>query len=322
MPEMLTMLSEEDVGRLLTLRDALGVVREVFSDTAREKAVNFPVVREALRPGGPIFGVKSAHYPAHGVVGLKAGGYFPANVARGGGAHQSSVLLCDAETGQPMAMVSGNLVTRLRTAAAAAVSIDLLARKQAQTLAVIGTGAQALTHIEAALLVRRFQKIAVWNRDPARAEALLKRIAGRVPITVTAATPRAAVADADVVITLTGSTKPLIEHDWVQPGCHLACMGADTAGKQEVDALLVARARLFTDEVKQALTIGECQTAYKGGRIAPKDITPLGMVLFEAAPGRRDDREITLYDGTGVAAQDIAMAVLAMDRWSEQQQAG
>jgi alanine dehydrogenase len=316
MHDTLPMLSEEDVRGLVTLRDAMGVVRQVFADTARDLAVNFPVVRESLKPGGSVFGVKSAHYPSHGVVGLKAGGYFPANLARGGTAHQSVVLLFDQETGQPCAMVGGNLITRLRTAAAAAVSIDLLAKKDAATLAVIGAGAQAQTHIEAALLVRRFQKVSIWNRDPARAQALVRRLSGTVPIVLAANSARTAVADADVVITLTAATAPVLERDWIPAGCHLACMGADTAGKQEVDARLVAASRLFTDAVKQSVTIGECQMAFRSGAIAPTDIVHLGKLLNHSAPGRQTLQDITLYDGTGVAAQDIAMAAFAMDRAS------
>jgi ornithine cyclodeaminase len=115
-------------------------------------------------------------------------------------------------------------------------------------------------------------------------------------------------AEADVIITITSAFEPLMMKDWVKPGTHLACMGTDTKGKQEVDPELVAAARLFTDEVAQAVTLGECQHALAAGLIAESDITSIGDVINGSDPGRVSVDEITLFDGTGVGLQDLAVA--------------
>lgn len=304
---------EHRVHEYVTLEDAWSEVRDVFIDMADSVAVNYPVVRETLRGTTAVFGVKSAQYRRHRVVGLKAGGYFPSNAARGDSNHQSYVILFDQDSGKPQAMVGGNLLTKLRTAAAAAVSIDVLARKNSRTLAVIGAGAQSETHIAAALLARPFSKIVLWNRGAERASALAARWKGDVRIHVVPSVEQA-VRHADVIITVTNATVPLVKREWVPAGCHLACMGADTVGKQEVEVELVKAARIFTDERTQAVNIGECQLAYRTGSIEFESIHLLGEVLAGRTIGRETDEQITLFDGTGVAAQDISMAALVATR--------
>lgn len=308
-------ISEAEIAKLVTLEDARSAIREVFCDIATGDAVNYPVVRETLADSGGIFGIKSACYRRYKVVGLKAGGYFPGNATRGDTNHQSCVVLFDAETGKPQAMVSGNLLTKLRTAAAAALSIELMARADARVLGVIGAGAQAESHIRVALLARRFERVLVSNRSKPRAEKLAKSLADlRLPIEI-ADDAESLVRSSDVVITLTTSTTPIVMANWAQPGAHFACMGADTVGKQEVEATLVATARVFTDSVSQAVSIGECQAAIRAGIITQDHILgTLGEIIRGKQSGRVTTGEITLFDGTGVAAQDIAMAALAVAR--------
>ena len=118
-------------------------------------------------------------------------------------------------------------------------------------------------------------------------------------------------AQADVIITITSAFEPLLEADWIKPGTHLACMGTDTVGKQEVAAQLLARATVFTDEIAQSITLGEAQHAVAQGLITPKDITPIGRVLNGDHPGRTNAEELTLFDGTGVGLQDLAVASVA-----------
>ena len=304
---------ESRVHEHVTMDDAWRAMRDVFTDMSESVAVNFPVVREVLLDSSAVFGVKSAQYRRHGVVGLKAGGYFPSNATRGDTNHQSVVVLFDEESGKPRAMIGGNLLTKLRTAAAAAISIDALARNDVRTLAVIGAGTQSETHIVAALLARPFSRILLWNRGRERADALSAKWKGDVPIEVLASAEEA-VRAADVVITVTNASSPLVRHEWVSAGCHLACMGADTVGKQEVDIEIVKAARVFTDERTQSVSIGECQSAFRSGAIIAESIHVLGDVLRGKVAGRESDSQITLFDGTGVAAQDIAMAALVAAR--------
>jgi ornithine cyclodeaminase len=303
----LPLIDEMTVATLVSPEDALREMREVFAKLSDAKAVNFPVVREPVGPS--VFGVKSGSYLERGLLGLKAGGYFPANALQGNTRHQSIVVLFDPQTGMPRALVGGNLVTKLRTAAAAALSIELLSKPDSSVLAVIGAGAQAEPHIRAACAVRAFTSVILWNRsrDPARKLARdLEKLGIGVQV---AESPQAAVETADVVITLTPATSPVVGTDWIAPGTHLACMGADTAGKQEVDERLVAASRVFTDSIEQACTIGECQTGIRSALFGREHIVGvLGDILTGRCEGRRTAREITLFDGTGLAVQDLVMA--------------
>lgn len=310
-PEV-ALLGEDDVAAVVTPQDAMREMRAVFESMARQETRNFPVVRERLRGEDSVFGVKSAYDATRGILGLKAGGYFP--LPGEGGGHRSSIVLFDAQSGALRAVVSGNLVTRLRTAAAAALSIELLARADARTLAVIGAGAQAEAHVRAALLVRPFSRVLAWSRTAPRAAALAARLSNLDCTVEVASHARDAVSVADVVITLTPSTQPVVEDAWVRAGTHLACMGADTAGKQELEMSILQRAAIYTDSPEQAISIGECQSAARSTQGPPLTILgTLGDILIGRVHARIAN-EITVYDGTGVAAQDLAMASLVLER--------
>lgn len=302
-------LPEALIAELVSPADAFVAVEACFAAMARGEAYNFPVVREALG-GGRHYGFKSGLDRAGGSLGVKAGGYFPGNAARGMINHQSSVFLFDPDTGRPLAMVGGNLLTALRTAAASAISIDRLARTEARVLGIVGAGHQAAFQLRAATRVRAFDRVIAWNRTPAR-------LVGLAAVAADLGLPFEAVGlermvEADVIVTITSSDVFSLASAHVRAGTHLACMGTDTVGKQEVEPALLCRARLFTDEVAQALTIGEAQ---HGAGLGP--IVPLGAVVVGAHPGRESAAEVTLFDGTGVGLQDLAVAGVAAMRAKE-----
>jgi ornithine cyclodeaminase len=307
-------IPEALIAQLVTPEDAFRAVEACFASMARGDAYNFPVVREALGEGRQ-YGFKSGLDRAGAMLGVKAGGYFPGNADKGMINHQSSVFLFDPETGRPQAMVGGNLLTALRTAAASALSIDRLARKDARSLGIVGAGHQAGFQLRAAARTRRFERVIAWNLHP---EMLPKlgAVAAELGLPFEAVDlPR--MREADVIITITSSPAASLMAAHVSPGTHLACMGTDTKGKQEVDPALVAAARVFTDEVAQSITIGEAQHAVAAGTLDASAITPLGDVLIGRDPGRRTDDEITLFDGTGVGLQDLAVAAVAVTRARE-----
>jgi alanine dehydrogenase len=311
------LIDENEVAACVSAADALREMRELFEQVARGTAVSYPVVRESV--GDAIFGVKSGACTESGVLGLKAGGYFPQNALHGSTRHQSVIVLFDPQRGMPLALMAGNLITKLRTAAAAALSIDLLARRDASTLAVIGAGAQVPAHVEAACAVRHFKQVKVWNRTPAHAQRVVQSMNGLHPGIQTSPSAHEAVVDADVIITLTPSREPLLQRAWIQPGAHLACMGADTVGKQEVDPAIIADARVFTDSIDQAATIGECQAGLRGAFFGREHILgTLGDVLVRRADGRKANDEITVFDGTGLAVQDLQMAALILNKLHRQ----
>ena len=300
------------IAGLVTPEDAFAAVEATFAAMARNDAYNFPVIREALGEGRQ-YGFKSGLDRAGNIMGVKAGGYFPGNAARGMINHQSSVFLFDPETGLPTAMVGGNLLTALRTAAASAISIDRLARKGAKVLGIVGAGHQAGFQLRAAARIRKFDKVVAWNYHPDMLPKL-GEIAAELDLPFEAVSLEQLGAAADVIITITSSPAASLLDKHVRPGTHLACMGTDTIGKQEVEPALLARARVFTDEVAQSISIGEAQHAITGGLIKAENITPIGAVIAGLAKGRQSDTEITLFDGTGVGLQDLAVASAAVER--------
>jgi ornithine cyclodeaminase len=216
------------------------------------------------------------------------------------------VFLFDPDTGRVKAMVGGNLLTALRTAAASSVSIKHLARKDARVLGMVGAGHQAKFQLRAALETHGFDRVIGWNLHP-------EMLPGLASVAEEMGVPFRAVdlpglRDADVIITITSSFAPSLLAGHVAPGTHLACMGTDTKGKQEVEAALLARTTVFCDEVAQSVSLGEAQHAVAAGLIGAGDVTPIGAVINGMHAGRTADDEITMFDGTGVGLQDLAVA--------------
>ena len=308
-------IPEALIAELVTPQDAFTAIEACFAAMAKGDAYNFPVVREALGDGRQ-YGFKSGLDRTAAQLGVKAGGYFPGNAARGMINHQSSVFLFDLETGLPVAMVGGNLLTALRTAAAAAISIDRLARVDARVLGMLGAGHQAMFQLRAAARVRQFDRVVGWNLHP---EMLPKlgAVAAELGLPFEVVSLEQLGAQADVIITITSSPAASLMDTQVRPGTHMACMGTDTVGKQEVEPQLLARASVFSDEVAQSVTIGEAQHAVAAGLIARADIHTLGDVIIGRHPGRTSVDQITLFDGTGVGLQDLAVAAIAVARARE-----
>lgn len=306
-------VSEQDARALVSVEDAIAVVEQTFAAMARGQARNYPVVREAVGYQDAVFGVKTGADTSAPLLGLKAGGYWPHNAARGVTNHQSSTVLFDPETGQATAVVSANYLTGVRTGAASAIATRYLSRADSAVLAIIGTGVQSLYQLRATLAVRPIRRVRAWDPSAQQLQAFGRQVAGLGLAFEPQPGPREAVSEADVVITVTPSQRPLIEAGWLRPGTHVSAMGADTRGKQELAAQVVAAAAVFVDEPEQAVSIGECQHAFGAGLLAIADLRgTLGQVVAGLRPGRGSESEITLFDGTGVALQDLAVAQLAV----------
>ncbi len=303
---------EREISNLMTRDAAFTAVEGVFAAMASKDAYNFPVIREAIGYEDALFGFKGGFDKAGMALGLKAGGYWPNNLEKYGHInHQSTIFLFDPDTGMVRAMVGGNLLTALRTAAASSVSIKHLARKDAKVMGMVGAGHQATFQLRAALEQRQFEKVIGWNYHP---EMLpnIEKIANEAGLPFEAVELEGMV-EADVVISITSTFAPTIMAEHIAAGTHIACMGTDTKGKQEVEAALLARATVFTDEVAQSISIGEAQHAVGSGLIQESDVHQLGAVINGIHMGRASDDEITLFDGTGVGLQDLAVAASVVD---------
>lgn len=304
---------EREIAELLTREAAFDAVEKVFAAMAARDAYNFPVVREAIGHEDALYGFKGGFDGTGMTLGLKAGGYWPHNLEKRGMInHQSTVFLFDPDTGKVRAMVGGNYLTALRTAAASSVSIKHLARKDAKVIGMIGAGHQATFQLRAALEQGSFEKVIGWNYHPDMLPNLEK-------VAIEAGLPFESVEldqlghDADVIISITSAFAPSLMAAHVTPGTHIACMGTDTKGKQEVESALLKRASVFTDEIAQSISIGEAQHAIAEGLIKASDVTEIGAVINGTHPGRRSADEITLFDGTGVGLQDLAVAASVVD---------
>lgn len=307
-------ISETLAQELVSIEDAIEAVAATFIAMEQGKARNYPVVREVVGYADAVYGVKAGGDISAPFLGLKAGGYWPHNLPRGLTNHQSSTLMFDPETGRAQALVSANYLTGVRTGAASALATRVLARKDATVLGIIGTGGQSVHQLRAAAQVRGLTRVHAWDPMPENVARFAAAVTALGLEYLAETTPQAVAEAADIIITVTPSQKPILQKDWIRPGTHISAMGADTKGKQELDPALVAAARLFVDEAAQAITIGECQHAFAQGLISEPDLTALGAVLAGSAKGRLSDAEITLFDGTGVALQDLVVADLAMRR--------
>lgn len=310
-------VSEECVRTILTEEDGFAAVEAVFAAMARGDAYNFPVIREAIGHADALYGFKSGFDRAGLALGLKSGGYWPGNARKGIANHQSTVFLFDPDTGRLSSIVGGNHLTAIRTAAASAVSIKHLARPGSRILGMIGAGHQSHFQVRAAVKQGGFEHVVGWNRHPEMLDGLEKTVTG-LGLTFKRVEPEELAARADVIITITSCHEPLLMKEWIRPGTHLACMGTDTKGKMEIDPGLVAGAAVFTDEVAQSVSIGEAQHAVGSGLLPEAAITPIGDVINGARAGRTSEDQITLFDGTGVGLQDLAVASAVAMKAGEQ----
>ncbi len=270
-------------------------------------------------PGGPNrLGVMMGYLDDPPSLGVKVVGLYPENPKQGLSSHLGMLLLMDPETGIPSACLDAGAITALRTAAASAVATGALARNDARTLAILGTGEQAEAHIDAITHVRTIERVVIWGRSHDRAVDLAQAWAERLHIPVAAAaTVPEAVAEADIVCTTTAAIDPILMGRWLRPGMHLNLVGSSVASSSEVDDGAVLMARFFVDHRASAIVqAGELNRAVASGAVTFDHIVAeIGEVLAGNASGRRSDEEITVYKSLGVAAQDLAAAQAAITSW-------
>ena len=307
----LRIISEDACAQVVSRSDAFDAVEAVFGAMARGDAYNFPVIREAIGYADALYGFKSGFDRAGKALGVKSGGFWPGNMNKGLTNHQSTIFLFNPDTGQLQALVAGNYLTAVRTAASSSVSIAHLARKDAKVLGMVGAGHQSAFQLRAAAEQRDFEKVVAWNPHPEMLPRL-GAVAQELGLDFQAVTQEELGQEADVIITITSAFEPLMMAKWIKPGTHIACMGTDTKGKMEIDKTLFSHATVFADEVAQSITIGEAQHAITDGLIDQSDITPIGDVINGKHAGRTSAQDITIFDGTGVGLQDLAVASVAM----------
>jgi alanine dehydrogenase len=305
--EKLLLLDKDAVESLLGFDDVLAAVREAFTLHSRREGRVFQVVRERLSTGG-IFGIKSGDVQTEGLLGFKAAGFWPANRQLGGEPHQATIMLVDPATGRPSCLIDGNAVTTMRTGAAGGLGLQQLARPDSTKACVFGTGVQARIQLTFALrLMPCLKRIQYVTVNGEKDEAFESEFRARCDIAM-AKDRNAAVADSDIVITATPGAGALFDADAVKPGTHLNCVGADTKGKRELPDGVLTRARLYVDDRIQAAEIGETQWA------PDTPAVELGDVLTGKEHVERQRGDITVFDMTGLALQDLTVARMLRER--------
>ncbi|MGO4306205.1 ornithine cyclodeaminase family protein [Cupriavidus sp. RAF12] len=303
----LLLLDKHAVEAALQPDDVLAAVREAFVLHSHREGRVFPVIREKLATGG-VFGIKAGDVGKQNLLGFKAAGFWPGNRTLGGDTHQATIMLVDPATGRPVCILDGNAITTARTGAAGGVGLAELARPDSARLCVFGTGVQARIQVAYALrMLPALKHVRYVSSQGVRHPEFEAAFSGQCEIAL--ATDRnAAVADSDVIITATPGGGPLFDAQAVQPGTHLNCVGADTDGKRELPQGLLARAKVFVDDREQARRIGECQWAPE------LPCTEIGDLLTARATIDRQPTDITVFDMTGLALQDLTVARFLHER--------
>jgi ornithine cyclodeaminase/alanine dehydrogenase-like protein (mu-crystallin family) len=303
-------IDREEVARRLTYDICIPIIRDAMI------AFSAGETKQLLRSiiplaDGHLFGIMPGALGATKPFGAKLLSVFQENAAQGRQSHQGLIVLFEPATGTPVCTVHAGEVTAIRTAAASAVATDALARKDAKHLAILGTGEQAATHARAISKIRALQSFTVWGRSSEHVKVFAEKMRAELGIPITAAsTAQQAVADADIICTVTSAFEPILKAEWVRPGTHINVVGSSHAGPAEIDNALVARARYFADSREGVLQQGaEFLRAKHAGLIDDNHIrAEIGQVLAGAAESRRSADEVTIYKSLGHVVQDLASA--------------
>jgi len=296
---------------------------------AMESALAKFSAREVLQPVrtvltvGPTkayFGLMPAYLPSPASLGAKLVTVFGENHKRGLPSHLATILLLDPETGALQAIMDGRYITEARTAAVSAVSTRFLANPDASTLAIIGSGVQARSHLEAYQLVRQLKQVRIWSPKPRSREQFVDDMSDHVPVPIVAAeTAEAAVRGADLIVLVTSSPTPVIEDAWVSKGAHVVCVGACRPNQQEMPPALVARSRLYVDSKAAALLeSGDVVMNIAAKLFDESHIRgEIGELVLGRVAGRASADDVTVFKSLGMAVEDVVAADLVFRRASE-----
>ena len=304
-------INDEAVRRLLPMAECIEVMEVALRTLAGGDAVQPLRTLMRLPQATSLLGMLPGYLGRPEVLGIKVIAFVPANQGTELDTHQGAVMLFDTGNGRLLAVLDATEITGIRTAAVSAVATRHLARADARDLAILGSGTQAETHLEAILLVRPVQRVRVWSHIQENAQRFARRASGRHGLEVEPInTAREAVEGADIICTVTAAREPILRGAWITPGAHINAVGACLAATRELDTEAVAAARLFVDRRESALNeSGDLLIPRSEGRLGDDHIRgELGEVVSGAVTGRSADDEVTLFESLGLAIEDLAAA--------------
>ena len=290
-------ISAEEVRKNLSMEDAIQCTENVYKLKSQDKTVVWPTIFYEFDPGHADMDIKSGYLPEQHIFGHKTVAFMEANVQKGLPDLVGLIAVFSSETGMPLGLVDGSSVTGMRTGAAGAIGAKYLARKNSQNALIVGTGNQAPFQIAALLKVfPTLETIRIANpHNAGHAAAFASKIR--------------AMLQTDFAIEAASVTTPLIQKEWVKPGTHFSCIGADMAGKEEIDSQIFEDAIVFVDDLEHCRNAGEIEIPLKQGTLSEDRICgELGDLILGKAAGRKSDTDITVFDSTGMALLDLAVA--------------
>ena len=312
------LLSRAEVEALLDLDALIDALAPAMADLSAGRTSVPDRIAAMVAERSALLGAMPGYVPSAGALVAKLVSLFPGNAGSSLPTHQAVIACFDPRTGEPLALLDGTYITAARTGACSALSTRFLAREDAATMAIIGTGVQARSHARAMCRVRPIGEIRVTGRDPAKADELAAELTGSLGVPTAAASSTAeALAGAAIVCATTHSPEPVVRREWLEPGTHLTSVGYNPAGR-ELDDATVAEARLFVETRRAALAPIPAGThdlidPIAAGLTSEDRIAELGEVISGERPGRTSDEDITLYKSVGIAAQDAVAAALVLD---------
>ena len=305
-------VSQAEVERLLPMQICIDVMSDAL--IALAKGQIYLPLRMIVRPSDAagLMALMPAYISGErAAYGVKVIGVFPDNPAKGKDSHQGAVLLLSAETGEPLALMNASAITAIRTAAVSGVATRWLARNDAGDLAIIGSGVQARSHLAAMACVRSIKRVRVVSQHLEHAKRFAAEMSAHYPFPIEPVeNVEAAVRGADLIVTATSSSEPVVRREWIAAGAHLNVVGASQPNAREVDTATMAAASLFVDRRESTLNeSGDYLFAVRDGAIGPEHIrAEIGEVLLGAKSGRATIDETTLFKSLGLAVEDVAAA--------------
>jgi alanine dehydrogenase len=317
MAQHFRLLTEQQVQSLLPMSDLITAMEAALARFSAGEVLQPVRTVLTVGPTKAYFGLMPAFVPNPGSLGAKLVTVFGENPKKHLPSHLATILLLDPETGSLQALMDGRFITEARTAAVSAVSARFLAKRDASTLAIIGTGVQARSHLEAFAEVRQLKDVRVWSPKAESRSRFVSDMSGHVTATLRATeTAEEAVRGADLIVLVTSSATPVIEDAWVGPGTHVVSVGACRPTQREMAPTLVARARLYVDSRAAALVeSGDIVMGVADGLFSASHIRgELGEVVLGRAEGRKTDDEVTIFKSLGMAVEDVVAADLVFRR--------
>jgi len=317
MSQTFRLLNEAQVQSLLPMGDLVSAMESAIARFSAGEVLQ--PVRTVLMvgPTKAYFGLMPAYIPEPASMGAKLVTVYGSNAAKQLPTHLATIVLLNPDTGALLALMDGRYITEARTAAVSAVSARKLAKADASTLAIIGSGVQARSHLEAYVQVKTLRDVRIWSPQQASRDQFVTDMRGHVSASLRAtATAEEAVRGADLIVLVTSSPTPVIEDAWVSPGAHVVCVGACRPDQREMPPALVARARLYVDSRAAALVeSGDVVLGIKDGLFGPDHVRgELGEVVLGRVVGRENDQQITIFKSLGMAVEDVVAADLVYRR--------